>query len=80
MYEFSWAWFGVGVVVLAAGIATLKFYDKISDAMGTGAAAYDKWKIAALVMCADGLIMMFNLHSLILNFIAQLFFGGMRGK
>jgi len=80
MYSFSLVWFFIGLAIEAAGLATLKYYDKISEFMGTGVGGYQKWKIAALVMCGGGLLMMFNLHTLILEFVANLIFGGALGK
>ena len=80
MYSFSWLWFFVGLIVVAAGAAILKYYDKISDAMGTGVGGYQKWKLAAIIICAAGILMMFSLHTLVLNLIANLFFSGMRGN
>ena len=54
----------------------MRYYDKISEFMGTGISGYRKWKIGALVMCCIGLLMMFNLHMFVFGLIADLIFGG----
>jgi len=74
MYHFSWLWFFVGLAVAALGLVWLRFYKEISDNMTF---SYDRSKLIGLLLCGAGLIMMFNLHSLIFEFIARLIFGGM---
>lgn len=78
-YTFSWVWFFVGLVAFVGGAVILKYYDKVSEFMGSGVAGYQRWKIVALCVSGAGLIMMFNLHTFILGFIAQLIFGGAIG-
>jgi hypothetical protein len=76
MYEFSWLWFFIGIVVLLGGIAFMRFYKEVADNMGSGVASYQHYKIAALVVCGVGILMMFNLHNLVIAFIGNLIFGG----
>jgi hypothetical protein len=80
MYEFSILWFFIGLAVTALGIAFLRFYKEVADNMGNGVASYDHYKIAALIVCGAGILMTFNLHNLVIGFIANLIFGGTLGK
>ncbi|MCL2451814.1 hypothetical protein FWD20_02990 [Candidatus Saccharibacteria bacterium] len=76
MYQFSFLWFFVGLAVIGLGVAFMRFYKEVADNMGSGAASYDRYKIAALCVSGVGILMMFNLHNLIIAFIANLIFGG----
>jgi len=76
MYEFSFLWFFVGLIVAGVGIAFLRFYKEVADNMGGGVSSYQHYKIAALVVCGAGILMTFNLHNLVLGFVANLIFGG----
>jgi hypothetical protein len=80
MYEFSWLWFFIGIVVALGGIAFMRFYKEVADSMGQGVSSYNHYKIAALVVCGAGILMMFNLHNLVIAFIANLIFGGVLNK
>ncbi len=75
MYEFSWLWFFIGIVIAIAGALILKYYDKVADAMGSGVAYYQRWKIVGLVTFAAGIFISLNLHTLIIEFVARLIFG-----
>jgi hypothetical protein len=75
-YEFSWTWFFVGLVVQAVGVLFVRYYRQVADNMGSGVASYDRFRIAAVATCAVGILMMFNLHSLIIGWLAKLIFGG----
>jgi len=76
MYEFSWLWFFVGIVIVLGGAAFLRFYKEIADNMGSGVTSYDHYKIAALIVCGAGVLITFNLHNLVIAFIVNLIFGG----
>ncbi|MCL2280419.1 hypothetical protein FWC31_00820 [Candidatus Saccharibacteria bacterium] len=76
MYKFSWMWFFIGLAVLLAGVAFLRFYKEVADNMGNGVTSYDRYKIVALCVSGVGILMMFNLHNLVIAFIANLIFGG----
>jgi len=80
MYKFSFLWFFVGILVVLAGIAFMRFYKQIADNMGSGVASYNRYKLIALITCCVGFLMMFNLHNLIIAFIGNLIFGGALGK
>ncbi|MCL2174154.1 hypothetical protein FWH58_02585 [Candidatus Saccharibacteria bacterium] len=79
VYKFSWLWFFVGIIVTLGGIAFLRFYKEIADNMGNGVSSYDRYKLVAFGLCATGILMMFNLHNLVIAFIARLIFGGAIG-
>jgi len=80
MYEFSWLWFVIGIIVSGGGIAFLRFYKEVADNMGNGVSSYNHYKIAALIISGTGILMTFNLHNLVIAFIANLIFGGTLGK
>jgi hypothetical protein len=58
----------------------MKYYQQVSEAMGTGINGYQKWKLAALIGIGAGFLMMFSLHILVLRFVANLIFGGALGS
>ena len=76
MYEFSWMWFFIGIAFLAAGIVIARFYKQIADNLSYGPGSYRNFQIAALVLCGLGILFMFSLHNLLLQFIFNLLFGG----
>jgi hypothetical protein len=80
MYEFSFLWFFIGIAVVLVGIAFMRFYKEVADNMGNGVASYDHYKLAALIVCLAGILMMFNLHNLVIAFIGNLIFGGAINK
>lgn len=80
MYSFSWIWFFVGIIVSIVGALTLKYYDKVSEAVGSGVVGYQRWKIVGLVTFAAGVFIALNLHTLIIEFVARLIFGGVIGN
>jgi hypothetical protein len=80
MYEFSFLWLFIGLAVVGLGIAFMRFYKEVADNMGNGVASYQHYKIAALCVCGAGILMMFNLHNLVIAFIANLIFGGVVNK
>jgi hypothetical protein len=71
-FTFSFGWFFFGIVVLIVGILFVRFHQKVADEFGAGAASYDRYKLVALITCGVGMAIMFNLHILILEFIAHL--------
>jgi hypothetical protein len=75
-YEFSWLWFVIGLIVFVAGAVFMKYYQKLADIMAGGVSSYRNFQIFGLVMLGLGLIFMLNLHSLLLNWLAQSLFGG----
>ena len=76
MYSFSWLWFFIGIIAVGVGLAWLRFYKQIADNMLSGVTSYNRSKIVALCVMGAGFIMMFNLHTLIVEFIGRAIFGG----
>lgn len=68
-YTFSWNWFFIGMVILAAGSALIVWYRPIADNMGGGVMSYDRYRLWGLVACAVGLVVMLNLHAILLQFL-----------
>jgi hypothetical protein len=75
-FTFSFGWFFFGFVVLIAGIFFVKYHQRVADNFGAGAVSYERYKLAALITCAAGILIMFNLHILVLTFIARLIVPG----
>ena len=50
----------------------------IADNFGSGAASYSRYKMVGMVTSVVGLLMMFNLHTIVLDLIGNAFFGGVR--
>ena len=73
-YEFSIASFFVGLIILALGVVFVRFHQWVADNFGNGASSYDRYKLYAFLACGIGLIVMVNLHTVILNSIANAIF------
>lgn len=76
MYEFSLTWFFIGIAVAVGGAMLMRFYKEVADNFGSGVGSYQRYKLVALITCISGILIMFNLHNLVLGFIANLIFGG----
>ena len=74
MYEFSIGWFFMGLIILAAGIAFVKYYQWVADNFGGGVGSYERYRLFALITCGLGLVVMINLHTLILAALVQAIF------
>jgi hypothetical protein len=74
-YELSLGSFIFGIVVLVAGIVFARYYKQIADNMGRGVASYERYKLAAAVTCAFGILIMTNLHSMLISWLVGLIFG-----
>jgi hypothetical protein len=68
-YEFSIGSFFVGLLILAAGVAFVKWYQPIADNLGSGVASYDRFKLAAFITCGLGFVVMLNLHTMLLTWL-----------
>ena len=66
-YEFSWSAFTIGFMILVAGVVLLRFYQPIADNLASGVASYERFKLAGLIACLLGLVVMLNLHDIILT-------------
>ena len=75
VYEFSIGWFFIGLVILAAGIAFVKWHQALADNLGSGVGSYEKYKLWAFITCGLGFLVMLNLHTFILTWISSLIFG-----
>jgi len=73
-YEFSIGSFFVGLVILAAGVAFVKWYQVIADNMGSGVSSYDRYRMWALITCGLGFIVMLNLHTTLLVWFFSMLF------
>jgi uncharacterized membrane protein YidH (DUF202 family) len=75
-YHFSIGAFFIGLLILAAGVAFVKWYQVIADNMGGGVSSYDRYRMWAFITCGVGLLVMTNLHTFILvNLLKSVFPG-----
>lgn len=75
-YEFSTAWFVVGLLVTIAGGLFMKYHMWVADNFGGGMGSYDRYKLAALITVIVGLVFMVNIHTVLLGLIFGALFGG----
>jgi hypothetical protein len=73
-YEFSIGSFFIGLLILGAGIAFVRWHQVIADNLAGGVSSYDKAKLWAFATCGIGFIVMLNLHTLLLQAFFSLFF------
>jgi len=73
-YEFSWASFGIGLLILAVGAALIAWHRPLADTMASGVSSYERFKFWGLIGCGLGIIVMLNLHVMILRWIFGAFF------
>lgn len=76
-YSFSLKWFIIGIIVTLAGLALTRFFKQASDNFGAGLATYNKFRLAGIIVTSVGILMVFNLHTLLLDFIAHVIFGAL---
>jgi len=76
MYEFSVGWFFIGLIVLAVGIAFVRWYQWVADNFGSGVSSYDRYRLYALITCILGLVIMVNLHTMLLRWFFGMLFPG----
>ncbi len=76
-YEFSTAWFVVGLMVTVAGGLFMKYHMWVADNFGGGMGSYEKYKLAALITVIAGLVFMVNIHTVFLAWFFGLLFGGL---
>jgi hypothetical protein len=75
-YEFSFASFFIGLLILAAGAALVRWHQVIADNMGSGVASYERYKLWAFITCGVGLVVMLNLHVVLLGWFFSMLFPG----
>lgn len=76
--HFSFGWFFVGIVCTIVGIVMTRFYKQIADNFGSGVTSYNRYKYIGVGLTVAGLIMIFNLHTIVLDFIGNTFFGALK--
>lgn len=74
-YEFSFASLFWGIGLIALGVVFMRYHQVIADNLGSGWISYDKFKLAALLTCVLGFLVMFNLHFFLLINIFKMIFG-----
>ena len=57
-YEFSVGSFFIGLLILIAGVAFVKWHQLIADNLGSGVASYDRYRLWAFITCGVGLVCM----------------------
>lgn len=75
-YTFSWGWFLVGIIILVLGGLLTRYYQWTADNFGGGLGSYERFKLAGLIGCGVGFVVMLNLHTLILYFVLDSIFPG----
>ena len=73
-WEFSVAWFFVGIITIILGALTVIFYNKVADAFFDGVKNYEKTKLGGLIGIGVGLIFMTNTHIMLLTWLVHLVF------
>ena len=68
-YTFSWSAFFAGMVIMIICAIFTVYHQKVADNLGGGVADYEKYKLAGIIACAVGLLVMLNLVNLILYFL-----------
>jgi hypothetical protein len=76
MYEFNIGTFFVGLLILIAGVAFVRWHQWVADNFGSGIGSYDRYKLWAFITCGLGLVVMVNLHTMILTWFFSLLFPG----
>ena len=73
-YEFSFASFFIGFIIVAVGAAFMLWHQVIADNLGSGVSSYDRFKLWAFITILVGFLVMANLHWFILgNLLMSLF-------
>jgi hypothetical protein len=74
-YSWSWGAFAVGFILLIASVFFLRYSSKVADIFG---GAYSKYQLYAYIATGASILIMFNLHSLLISFLATNVFGGIK--
>jgi hypothetical protein len=73
-YEFSLGAFFTGMLIIIAGVLLLRFHAWVADNFMGGVSSYDRVKLASIIACAIGLLVLFNLHTLMLTALVRAIF------
>jgi hypothetical protein len=79
-YKFSTIWFVVGFLIVVIGGLFMKYHQWVADNFGGGIGSYDRYKLAALITIAFGLISMVNLHTVLLGWVLSGLFSGLANQ
>lgn len=75
-YEFSFGWAFGGFIVMIVATLVLRFHQPIAEAMGSGMADYERYKLYSLIALVGGFLTMLNIVPLLLYIVASSLFGG----
>jgi len=75
-YELSLGSFFFGLLILAVGVAFVRWYQWVADNFGGGVGSYERYKLYAILTCVVGLLVMVNLHAVILKALVSAIFPG----
>jgi hypothetical protein len=73
-YEFSIGSFFLGLVILAIGVAFVRWHQAIANNFAGGVSSYDKAKLWAFITCCLGVLIMLNLHVMLLRWFFGILF------
>jgi hypothetical protein len=73
-YELSLGSFFIGLLILAAGVAFVRWHQWVADNFGGGVGSYEKYRLYAFIMCGVGIAVMINLHAVILGGLVDAIF------
>ena len=73
-YEFSVGSFFVGLIILAVGVAFVKWHQKVADNFGGGVVSYERYKLWAFITCGLGVVVMLNFHTMFLLWLFNMIF------
>ena len=73
-YELSAGSFFIGLVILLAGVAFVRWHQRVADSFGSGMGSYERYKMYAIVTCVVGFLVMINLHAVILGALVDAVF------
>lgn len=74
MYEFSWASFLIGLLVIIAATVILRYHQVIADNLGSGISDYDRFKFWSLIAIGVGFLIATNIHAVLLTAIIRTIF------
>ena len=74
MYEFSFGAFILGIIIIIASGVLVLFHQKFADNLGSGVSSYERFKLAGLIGCGIGFMIMTSLHSIPLNMLVDMVF------
>jgi hypothetical protein len=70
-YEFSVGSLVIGILIVIAGAAFMRWHQVIADNFGSGVSSYERFKLWALITCVVGFVVALNLHVFILGNLLQ---------